>query len=176
MPSGIWLNLTPCCTHSPFALQILGFQNRVVLATNSEYTKPRARIFAPGEQHIPNHMPTHEESPVTSFHKRTPWYLMWLNHATAIASVFQYSSLLQLYQQRCCTIQYSLVAILHTMVCYCFHCISWLTHLFSAFIPFCFLLVSQSHVWSSAVHTTISFTNSNILMALPNLSSAILLI
>ena len=43
-----------------------------VLPTGSEYTKPRARIFASGALHVPNYMPTIDQSTVTSFHKRIP--------------------------------------------------------------------------------------------------------
>ena len=61
----------PCSTNSPFALQT-GIPNHVVQATNSGYTKSRACILAPGAQHVPNYVPTHNQSPATPFHKRTP--------------------------------------------------------------------------------------------------------
>ena len=70
----------PCSTHSPFALQTLGIPNHVVYLTNSGYTKPRARILAPGPLHVPNHVHTLDQSTLTSFHKRTTWHLTWLNH------------------------------------------------------------------------------------------------
>lgn len=44
----------------------------MVLATGSEYTKPRARIFASGALHVPNYMPTIDQATVTSLQKRTP--------------------------------------------------------------------------------------------------------
>ena len=49
-----------------------GIPNQVVWATNSECTKPRARILATGALHLPNHVPTLDQLTVTSFHKRTP--------------------------------------------------------------------------------------------------------
>ena len=81
MPSRISWHWTPCSTNSPFTQQTSGLPDHVVLTTNSWYTKPRARILAPGAQHVPNHMPTLNQSPATPFHKRTPWYLIWLNHS-----------------------------------------------------------------------------------------------
>ena len=71
MPSRISWCSTPCRAHSPFVLQTSGKRNHVVQATNSGYTKPRARILAPRAQHVPNHVPTLNQSPTTSFRKRT---------------------------------------------------------------------------------------------------------
>ena len=48
MPSHISWHSTPCSTHSPFVLQTSSIPKQVVWATNSGYTKPRARILAPG--------------------------------------------------------------------------------------------------------------------------------
>ena len=76
MPSRISLHSTPGSTHSPFALQTSGLPNHLVWATNNGCTKPCARILAPGAQHVPNHMPTLNQSPATPFHKRTQWYFM----------------------------------------------------------------------------------------------------
>ena len=70
-----------CSTHSSLMLQT-GIPNHVVWATNSGCTNPCACIFAARALDVPNHMPTLDQSIVTSFHKRTPWYLIWLNHAT----------------------------------------------------------------------------------------------
>ena len=64
--------VTPCSTHSPFALQISAIPNHVVCATNSGYTKQRAHILAPGPMRVPNHVHTLDQSTSTSFHKRTP--------------------------------------------------------------------------------------------------------
>ena len=72
MPSCISWHSTPYSSNSPFALQTSGIPNHVVRATNSGYTKPYARILASGEQHVPNHVPTLDQSPTTPFHKRTP--------------------------------------------------------------------------------------------------------
>ena len=72
MPSHISWHSATCFTYSPFMLQTSGTPNHVVQATNSGYTKPRARILALGAQHVPNHMPTLNQSPATPFHKRTP--------------------------------------------------------------------------------------------------------
>ena len=72
LPSRISWPLALCSTHSPFALQTSGIPNKVVWATNSGCTKPRARILAPGALHVPNHVPTLEQLTVTSLHKRTP--------------------------------------------------------------------------------------------------------
>ena len=80
--SRILWRLTPCLTHSPFTLQTSGIPNHVVCATNSGYTKPRSYILAAGALHVPNHVPTLGQLYVTSFHKRAPWHLIWLNHAT----------------------------------------------------------------------------------------------
>ena len=82
MPSRISWHSTPFPTHSPFALQISGKPNHVVWATNGGCTQPHARILALAIQHLPNHLPTLNQSPTTPFHKRTTWYLIWLNRAT----------------------------------------------------------------------------------------------
>ena len=71
----------PRSTQSSFALQTLGIPNHVVCVTNSGYTKPRARILAPGALHVPKQVHTLDQSTVTSFRKRTRWHLIWLNHA-----------------------------------------------------------------------------------------------
>ena len=78
MPSPISLHSTPCSTHSPFALQTSGLPNHVVWATNSECTKPCARILAPGAQDVPNYMVQDavNQQPATPFHKSTQWYFM----------------------------------------------------------------------------------------------------
>ena len=82
MPSCISWHSTTCPSHSPFALQTSGKPNHVVQATNSGYTKPCARILAPGAQHVPNHVFTLIQSPTTPFHNRTTSYLKWLHRAT----------------------------------------------------------------------------------------------
>ena len=51
----------------------LGIPNHVVWAINSDgYTKPHAYVLAPGALHVPNPVPTLDQSNVTPFHKRTP--------------------------------------------------------------------------------------------------------
>ena len=61
----------------------LGIPNHVVWAISSDgYTKPSSHILAPGALHVPHHVPTLDQSTVTPFYKRTPGYLIWLNHAT----------------------------------------------------------------------------------------------
>ena len=72
----------PCSTHPSLVLQTSGIPNHMVYATNSGYTKPHARILVLGALHVPNHVRTLNQSTVISLHKRTPWYLIWLNHAT----------------------------------------------------------------------------------------------
>ena len=74
--------LIPCSTHSLFKLQTSNIPNHVVRATDSGYTKPHAHILAPGALHVQKNMHTLDQSTVTSFHKRTPWHLIWLNHGT----------------------------------------------------------------------------------------------
>ena len=128
-----WL-LIPCSTHSPFALQTSGIPNHVVCATNSGYTKPGACILAPGPLHVPNQVHTLDQSTLTSFHKRTPRHLIRLNHAILYIAKFSlYSFFLQLHQQHH-TIQNLLIGILHSMVGYHFHFITWFPILFT-FLP-----------------------------------------
>ena len=71
----------PYSFQSCFAQQTLGIPNHVVWATTSWYTKLHAPIVVPGALHIPNHVPTVDQSTLT-FHKRTPLYLIWLNLTT----------------------------------------------------------------------------------------------
>ena len=82
LPSRIPWPLIIRPTHSRFALEKSGIPNHVVWTTSSDYTKSRVCILAPGALHVPNHVPTLNQWTVTPFHKRTPWYLMWHNHAT----------------------------------------------------------------------------------------------
>ena len=69
-------------------LQTSGKPNHVVGATKSGYTKPCARVLAPGAQHAQNHVHTHNESPATPFHKRTTWYPFATTLATPHYPVF----------------------------------------------------------------------------------------
>ena len=78
----LWSRISWLRYHAPLALQTSGIPNHVFWATNSRYTKPRARILMPGAQHVPNHVSTLDQLPITPFHKKTPWYLMWLNYTT----------------------------------------------------------------------------------------------
>ena len=79
-----------CFTHSLFALQTSSIPNHKVLATSSGYAKPRGHILAPEALHIPNHVPTLDQSTVTPFQIRTPRLLIWLNHAVLyIANVLR---------------------------------------------------------------------------------------
>ena len=73
---------TPCCTHSFTALQKLGVPNHVVFATNSGRTKPPVHILTPRQLYVLNHMATLNQSTSILFHEWTPWYLIWLKHAT----------------------------------------------------------------------------------------------
>ena len=81
MPSHISWHSLPCLVHSPFALQTSGKPNHVVQATNSVYTKPRASTPTPGAQHVPNHVPTLNQSLTTPFHESPTLYLIQVNHA-----------------------------------------------------------------------------------------------
>ena len=56
-------------TQFPFSLQTQDIPNLMHWATNSGYTKPRACILTPLALHIPNSMPTLNQSTVTSLQK-----------------------------------------------------------------------------------------------------------
>ena len=72
----------PCPTHSPSMLQKSGIPNHMVFTRNSGHTKPRVCILVSRQLYVPNHMATLNQTTVISFHKRTPWYLIWLKYAT----------------------------------------------------------------------------------------------
>ena len=71
MLSRISWHSMPNPAESTFTLQTSGKPNHVVGAAKSGYTKPCARVLKPGAQLAQNHVHTHNQSPVTPFHKRT---------------------------------------------------------------------------------------------------------
>ena len=81
-PSCTSWSSTPCPTHFSFTLQKLGIPNYMVFAKNRGCTKPCVHILVPRELNITNHTATLNQSTAISFHKRTPWYLIRLKHAT----------------------------------------------------------------------------------------------
>ena len=154
-----------CSTHSSLTLKTSRIPNHVVWATSSGYTKLRVHIFRSGALQIPNHVSILEQ------YNRNIIPLKDTIIPCVVQPCYPVNSqvLLQLHEKRH-TIQSLLIGILHTMVGYRFHCISWLAHFFSIRPSFTYFhLLSQSHSQSNPMDATIPDPTDRILVALHSL-------
>ena len=121
-------SLTLCPIHSSSALQKSGVPNHVVFATNSGRTKPRVRIPPLRQLYAPKHMATLNQSTAISFHKRTPWYLIWLKHSTfKLPSSHNFSSFCN-YTSNALVVILKFSSTFHRMVCDCFFILFYIFH------------------------------------------------